>query len=97
MTDRCLSAIRIYCPVFVSPGSICLDSVCSQDSDWILSKKLSVCPAGQGRGRAVRTFGVLVGRRLLTGQLKPFNIVSLWKVIHALKWFRSPSVQFSFI
>ena len=47
--------------VFLS--AFCLSGFCSE-----FSKKrcpLSVCPAGQGQDRPVRTFGVLVRRRLM--------------------------------
>ena len=67
----CPDSVRIIqkkcCPVSVCPDFSCLDSVRCPDFVRIVEKScpLSVRPAGQGRDRAVRTFTVLVRRRLL--------------------------------
>ena len=66
---RCLSAVRI-CEKILSDvcmsGFFLFDSVHCPDSVRIIEKSysLSVCPTGQGRDRAVRTFTVLVRRRV---------------------------------
>ena len=62
--------VSICCPDFL-PG-ICLSRFCQLSAfcpDYKKSCPLSVRPAGQGRDRAVRTFTVLVRRRLLRGEL----------------------------
>ena len=64
-----------FCPDFLSgsvcPDCVCLGSVSCPDSVRIIEKScpLSVCPAGQGRDGAVRTFTVLVRRRLMEIEL----------------------------
>ena len=43
ITVRCLSAVRILCPVSVCPDFVCLDSVRCQDSVRILRNKVVRC------------------------------------------------------
>ena len=82
-----LSAVRILSGISKKTLSgVCLSGFCLSRFCPLsvfcpeFSKKrcpLSVCPAGQGQDRAVRTFGVLVHRRLVLVTTKS-NIIQKW-------------------
>ena len=75
--------VSICCPDFLS--GVCLSGLCLSQFSPLSGfcpdyrKKLPVvCPAGQGRDRAVRTFTVLVRRRLVTvHNLLPLILIRL--------------------
>ena len=63
----CPDCVRIFCPISVCPEFVCLNSVSCLDSVRIFEKicTLPACLVSQGRARGVRTFDVLVCRRLV--------------------------------
>ena len=71
LSGLCPEFHKKCCPMSVWLDFSCLDAVRCPDSVRILEKScpLSVCPAGQGRDKAVWTFTALVRRCLVVGSL----------------------------